>query len=700
MMEQKHKLTSDEQLSAFGSIAGRIALKMRPAPQKLAMGLEALANKNFHLAGKWLDMLASGPMPKGENSLLHHLASAFDRDDTSVAEFAGRYAQELQSQINARGISGQTPLHVACCSSNWRFAQILIGLGADPNPLDSANRTPLYAFFHRRKSDFYAGTQNDDLKTIQALLDGGARCDLVDDSGLDALFLAVRSGQASWTKAVLERRKQAGPAGSAGRQTRVQLIRYALSHPPGRACLQTLFEGYGNAASEIEDPEVWTAAAEANDPNALAALDAFAQSRNIAPKFNSEALQAAISNGNEKLAARIARQHGLANATVKADGVPMSALAFAAFKRQPACAKALIEAGADPNARLQATADEIAAAVRSMTHKVHPILNPHSFCAPGMTPLMAACLAKDPHSADEILKAGADLGAQDQDGKNALAYAIRFDSDSCAALLLERASPAQRDALLSKDKSPLGPVATAIGCNAEKTTALLCKEGFDPDARDANGDTALLLASDRCTHGVVKALIDHGCKIYAEDRNGRTPMDRAKMRENHGAMAAIGSACAALPPGDPRMRRATRPRSTNLFCDEPDDIGSRLDEPACQAIQGAAPPISAAEWNSFIQNREADLRSQYAETLAAAFGPQGIPFLALSGLARAPQMNLQEAHALCASLLAPEGQPIAYKDFSADRLRDACAGLAVLQDALGFSGPAAAASHRRRNPGF
>ncbi len=52
--------------------------------------------------------------------------------------------------------------------------------------------------------------------------------------------------------------------------------------------------------------------------------------------------------------------------------------------------------------------------------------------------------------------------------------------------------------------------------------------GANPEQRDANGSTALIIAAKGGKLAATQTLLDHGADILAKDKRGKTPEDWAK----------------------------------------------------------------------------------------------------------------------------------------------------------------------------
>lgn len=229
--------------------------------------------------------------------------------------------------------------------------------------------------------------------------------------------------------------------------------------------------------------------------------------------------------------------------------------------------QALIQAGADVNTRdqegntllivmldrraclecvqvlLQAGADAKAANRKGETALIN-------------TPGCSCCKSGDPRIVAALLKAGADINDQDQDGRNVVMKAVANDpsldffntlvqagadlsakSHSGRTLLMAAAetsrTPAILEALLkagqevnARDRDGKTPLLMAANYNeTPEVFRLLFKAGADIQAKDQEGATALHLAAGHNENQeVIEILLKAGAEINARDNAGRTPL--------------------------------------------------------------------------------------------------------------------------------------------------------------------------------
>ena len=125
-----------------------------------------------------------------------------------------------------------------------------------------------------------------------------------------------------------------------------------------------------------------------------------------------------------------------------------------------------------------------------------------------------------------LLEYGASAKAVNKEQNSALHLVARTTVDTETVQMLIKAGA---DVNLRNDMgdTPLHVNARFKLAGDEKSAICLLEHGADPDARNADGKTALLLAAGCDKEGVVKALVDHGADRAIRDRSGKTALDIA-----------------------------------------------------------------------------------------------------------------------------------------------------------------------------
>ncbi|MCB0353365.1 MAG: ankyrin repeat domain-containing protein [Bdellovibrionales bacterium] len=260
-----------------------------------------------------------------------------------------------------------------------------IEAGADPNTKE--NNRPVISW----------AAQAGNLEVVQALLSGGADKDLVDGIGHTALLRAADMGSVPVVKALA----QAGAN---------------VNHKAPNGTTAVLM-AVQNGNKELLEA-LLTAGA---DPN-------IADSNGDTPTLM------AVQNDQPELLAVLA--------TAKADLNPSSSyytpLSYAISQENASMVKAVLEAGADPNAKPQSGGAPIFQALNSpeiLDLLLAAKANPNVTNDYGQTALMVAVENDSVETTEKLLKAGADMNAKDQSGGTALTLAQNRSNSEIADLL-------------------------------------------------------------------------------------------------------------------------------------------------------------------------------------------------------------------------------------------------------------------------
>ncbi len=166
-----------------------------------------------------------------------------------------------------------------------------------------------------------------------------------------------------------------------------------------------------------------------------------------------------------------------------------------------------VQPDADPALRQIATLKALSAAIASM-----PLVDPGTDYAAYVTPLMIAANSSNLDVVKQLVQAGADLGAKDKKGRTALTYAKEGKFKRVVAYL-EKAYE-QGDA--AGELTLLEAAATGT---LYRVKALL-ESGADLEQRDEQGQTPLMLAVAAGHVEVVKMLCAAGANVHATRNDG------------------------------------------------------------------------------------------------------------------------------------------------------------------------------------
>lgn len=204
------------------------------------------------------------------------------------------------------------------------------------------------------------------------------------------------------------------------------------------------------------------------------------------------------------------------------NGLEFTPLYIAAASYQPDVMKALLKAGANPDAESNYGTPLTFAALSGNAQAAKSLIDLKVDCnasrTDGMTVLMAAANTGNPEIVGELLKHKVDINAEDGDGVTALGMAARSGNTKVAEMLL--GAGAKVDATDSHHQTPL--MAAAKNGHADLVRLLLTK-GADVNAKDDKGMTALMLAAKYADNPQVgRELVLGGANPKATDAKGRT----------------------------------------------------------------------------------------------------------------------------------------------------------------------------------
>ena len=235
-------------------------------------------------------------------------------------------------------------------------------------------------------------------------------------------------------------------------------------------------------------------------------------------------------------------------------------LYFAAVEGTAEAVRALIEDGADVNARAWNRATPLHAAASNDAADTIGVLiaagaDIHARDDDGLTPLHMAADFGNIQSVEMLIRAGADVTARDEKGRTPLHKATR----GTKPLLVQALIAAGAD-IHARDDDGLTPLHAAVqeyGSSAGTIEALMTA-GADILARDDAGRTPLHIASEHHTSfvDVFAALLAAGADIEARDESGQTPLHHAARSNWSGTVDALVEAGADMSARDESDRTA------------------------------------------------------------------------------------------------------------------------------------------------
>lgn len=144
----------------------------------------------------------------------------------------------------------------------------------------------------------------------------------------------------------------------------------------------------------------------------------------------------------------------------------------------------------------------------------------------GMTPLMWAADGGDEALVRRLIDGGADVSATSPLGLTALAMAAGQGHCGVMRILLEAGAAVEQPAVLAGTALHF-----AASTGQPQAIALLLDAGANVNARDRDGQTALMRAVYRQEEGIetIRALLAHDADANAVDFNGETALTKASM---------------------------------------------------------------------------------------------------------------------------------------------------------------------------
>ncbi len=455
--------------------------------------------------------------------------------------------------VHAKNSSGETALHLAANNDDAETIAMLLKAGADINAKDERGKTPLLAAV----TNGYGG-----IKATPPLIAAGADLKTRYQYGNSILFEAANSDAVAPVQALIKAGAELDAANEKGETP----LFYAASL--GRKVTPLLIQAGANVNAKNKDGQTpLIAAAENGELESVRLL--------IDAKAN---VNAADSQGRTALI----NAAGLTAANMKSFSIDEAAVTR--------MVDLLLAAGADVKAKsqLDSTTPLIAAAREGHADGVAHLLTakapPNAKTTPdGYTALIEAAKAGHTDVVKQLLAAGADSKLKDRVGRTAAAWgadypevvallggtsspskaktqpatkAVSADQKEKAQQRLEElgyrwfdesnfvmsahkgevaAAQAFLDYGLSVDsKDPndhvTTPLLAAATADDPALGLFLISKGANVNAKDTNGSTPLLLASEHCGQTpLVKALIKAGADVNAKAAGGATPLMMAEI---------------------------------------------------------------------------------------------------------------------------------------------------------------------------
>ena len=426
---------------------------------------------------------------------------------------------ERGADVNAKDISGQTPLHKILCSkvhAPFDMVRFLLGKNANVNAQDHKHDTPLHFIISSYKSDGLA----------RLLLEHGANIHARNRRGETPLHQSCTTGQLEVIRLLLKHgadpdvrdNSESYPLFSTNHDVVRLLLEQGASLQVrdymGRTALHRL------SASEYWRPRFDT----------MRVLLEYCTNPDLLDEQNNTPLHLASSKGNLK-AVQLLFEHG-ANVDMRNDS-DITPLHEAARNGHTDVMRFLLDHGADVNAQSTSHNTPLHAVVQNgfwATLLDHGA-NVHVRNNRGETPVhgIFTSFKRDIKLIRSFLEHGADIDIRGMD-RSTLLHTMSFHGHPDAVqLLLEHGADANaRD---EKGQTPLH--ASIRGLDRYfwyiylEVVRVLVTHGADVNARDMGHSTPLHLTAARDQLEITQLLLDHGADRNVRNNQGESPRDVA-----------------------------------------------------------------------------------------------------------------------------------------------------------------------------
>lgn len=401
------------------------------------------------------------------------------------------------ADVNVPGADGTTALHWAAHWNDFDVAELLIQNGADPSMATDYGVTPLSL-----------ACTNGSSRMVRRLLQAGADANAALWTGETVLMTCARTGAAEAVQALLAGGANVNATESRKGQSALMWAAAGGHAEVARALIRNGAEVRGVSKGGFT-PLLF--AARSGDLNSARQLLEEGADTNESTSQHGNSLVIASAGGHEELAMFLVQQGADPNAADENGITPLhhaarrglSALNGVRYDEvyrvrppnMPALAKALLAAGADPNARIR------------KSHRLGPDGSPFEMV--DTTPYLLAAVSADASLMRVLKEGGADPQIRGKGGITALMAAAQAAcTGSCA---FQGGNDTNQEDL-------------EISFEAVRAAVEM---GADVNAVNDEGQTAMHRAAFTGADRVVQYLADHGALVDVKDHYGETPWSMA-----------------------------------------------------------------------------------------------------------------------------------------------------------------------------
>ena len=399
--------------------------------------------------------------------------------------------------VNLAEADGTTALHWAAHRDDLEIAEILLRSGADASRANDYGVTPLWLACTNRNSGM-----------VRRLLDAGADPGAALWTGETVLMECARTGTTNGVKDLLARGADVNSKESKKGQTALMWSSAGGHADVTRVLVDNNADIHGVSAGGFT-PLLFTA--RSGDVGSARILIEAGADPNEATPAHGNALLIASAGGHEELALYLlqlgadpnmtdvngitALHHAARNGLTALNGVRYDATYRVRPPNMLKLARALLEAGADPNAQIR------------KNQRLGPDGSPFEMA--GATPFLLAAVSADAVLMHLLEEFEADIALNGAGGITPLMAAARAAcTGSCAFQGGNKANKADIEHSLKAVKAAV-------------------ELGVDVNARSEEGQTAMHMAAFTGADVVVQYLADHGADVDVKDDYGETPWSMA-----------------------------------------------------------------------------------------------------------------------------------------------------------------------------